>query len=501
MERQHIMTTETKTIYYIERSGEFIEANNAVPIYFDLPLRAYFFTHRNDNGEWYVYEATTGKRISSNGKSRAKVITTAIGALHNYQQTSFDRLVDGYTKTPFVPYDLNTVTPDTNHYCDRCGTIYEPDGEELLCADCLEDMVTCHRCSATVSEDDATNRDDEWYCTDCFDHLFFICDDCANVYSADDAREVHHRSYCETCFDERFTECDVCGSFINRDEACYEDDGDTTYCSSCYDERKKNIHEYHHYSGGLHYHPAPYDNNLLYLGVELETDKYDVDPKDCASDLVSNHSDDETKFHCEHDGSLNSGFEIVSQPAVLDYHINEMDWEAITTCVRRNGGLSNDTETCGLHIHFSRSFWGDTYDINALKLLYIFERFWNNFVKISRRHGDHWTQYAKRYNDDFTDCPDVHYKIQETVNKGRYYAVNLEPRRTVEIRIFKGTLKVNTIYSCLELVDFLARYVSTVTIIGLQSTTWDMMTDQIDRTKYPHLINYLNNHNLLKGGK
>jgi len=33
--------------------------------------------------------------------------------------------------------------------------------------------------------------------------------------------------------------------------------------------------------------------------------------------------------YCKHDGSLNDGFEIVTHPMTLDYHLHRMPWEEL----------------------------------------------------------------------------------------------------------------------------------------------------------------------------
>ena len=64
------------------------------------------------------------------------------------------------------------------------------------------------------------------------------------------------------------------------------------------------------------------------MGVELEVDiggEYD----DNASVLLNIANESEERIYCKHDSSINDGFEIVSHPMSLDYHMNEMNWSEV----------------------------------------------------------------------------------------------------------------------------------------------------------------------------
>ena len=64
----------------------------------------------------------------------------------------------------------------------------------------------------------------------------------------------------------------------------------------------------------------------------------------------------------------------------------------------------------------------------------------------------------------------------------RYVAVNLLNSNTIEFRLFRGTLKLNTILATLQLVDS-----------GLQALSWSEFVSGIE---YPELIQYLKERRL-----
>lgn len=84
----------------------------------------------------------------------------------------------------------------------------------------VEVTVECANCHKTIKKDDAKHfeRDDEYYCIECFEELFTICHDCGETVYIDDTREAFNNLYCEECFRENFYTCEICGDVIRNDE-------------------------------------------------------------------------------------------------------------------------------------------------------------------------------------------------------------------------------------------------------------------------------------------
>ena len=55
---------------------------------------------------------------------------------------------------------------------------------------------------------------------------------------------------------------------------------------------------------------------------------------------------------------------------------------------------------------------------------------------------------------------------------GRYAAVNLENDATIEMRIFRGTLKYNTFIATLQMVDEICKVAISLSDEFVQSLTW-----------------------------
>ncbi len=67
-------------------------------------------------------------------------------------------------------------------------------------------------------------------------------------------------------------------------------------------------------------------------------------------------------------------------------------------------------------------------------------------------------------------------------------AVNLQNYNTVEIRIFRGTLKLNTLLATLQMVNHLCDVAVSLTDEELQDMGW---YDFLSRVTEPELIQYL----------
>jgi len=403
--------------------------------------------------------------------------------------------------------------------CRRCNEEFSPEDsdDEELCQDCYDSRSLCAECDEELWDERHsrqrvyTNNDGDTYCENCYYEKYSHCAHCNEEIETASTWNACGDSYCEACYEDLYISCDGCGDIISRDDSYGGSDGNS-YCRDCYHEDDEEssyspyIREYHSRRPRLQFHrigepntlicePLPY-GSALYLGVELEVDEFDGDDMPACADKLHRLSHDERLFHMETDGSINYGFEVISQPCTLEYHLTEFGWKELSEIVVNYGGRSHNTSTCGLHIHFNKTFFGVTEkanDLHSLKLLYLFEKFWEQFVIFSRRRGESWIHYAERYNETFDTVGKVaHLK---NGNYGRYFAVNIQPEDTIELRIFRGTLNINTLFATLELVDFLVRYCKRHTISLVQTLTWEKLVEAIP-SKYEYLLKYLESINL-----
>ena len=114
------------------------------------------------------------------------------------------------------------------------------------------------------------------------------------------------------------------------------------------------------------------------------------------------------------------------------------------------GYLSHAAGTCGLHVHISRLAFGCTYEQQEAaiaRLLYFVEKFWAELLRFSRRTQSQMNRWAARYGIRLTPSEQMNHAKNSCA--GRYTAVNLTNADTVEIRMFRGTLKLNTLKATL----------------------------------------------------
>ncbi len=351
--------------------------------------------------------------------------------------------------------------------CELCDALIteetsQPFGGHIVCQGCAESNFLCSKCGALAAIGDMQHHEGQNLCQDCYNDISFICDNCGERYLE---REYAGDGLCLCCWEER-----------------EEEDG------------IKEIKPYHSGSNcGSVFHPT--NHEPLYFGVELETDEYFDRPH--AAKLLQRLSNNDTLFWLEEDSSLNNGIEIISQPCTLDYHRTQFPWRAIRNIVTDNGGKSHKTNTCGLHIHFSRNFYNPYPNLQTVKLIYLFEKFWEPLVIFSRRTQDALNRNANKYNQTLFDCSAKRKVSQLHAGFYRYQAVNIVPISTIEIRIFRGTLDIDTLLASIELVDLLVRLAKNTSIKKLQALNWANLIRRISYKDYQYLLPYLKKKDLI----
>ena len=348
-----------------------------------------------------------------------------------------------------------------------------------------EEKYTCDICHEEHDLSELTYFDDSYLCADCLRRETFICRDCGDRHWNDDSADG---DLCQTCYDEDYIRCTRCDAVIHYDDACYyenEEYHDHPYCRDCFD-RDVTIHDYY-------YKPEPifYGDNPRYLGVELELDDGGEDEY-CASKLLKIANAQKEHMYIKHDGSLDDGFECVTHPMTLDYHINKMSWRDILNRAVADGYRSHQAGTCGLHVHISRNALGANYEeqeATIAKILYFYEKFWNEILTFSRRTESQVEHWARRYGGGIIN-PKETLKHAKNSHMGRYAAVNLENEATIEMRIFRGTLKYSTFIATLQMVDEICKVAISLSDEFMQSLTWLDFVKGISDEK-TELINYL----------
>lgn len=179
----------------------------------------------------------------------------------------------------------------------------------------------------------------------------------------------------------------------------------------------------------------------------------------------------------------------------LDYHCQKMPWEKLLKRAIALGYRSHRTTTSGLHVHVNRDCFGITeeeQDACIARVLYFFEKHWEELLKFSRRNEAQLNRWAARYG--YKEKPkEILDHAKKGYGGGRYTSVNLGNTDTIEFRIFRGTLKYNTLIATLQLLDKVCDVALFMSDEQLKALSWTSFVSGIDQ---PELIQYLKERRL-----
>jgi len=228
------------------------------------------------------------------------------------------------------------------------------------------------------------------------------------------------------------------------------------------------------------------EENPLYLGLEWEMD-FGGKSHNKAILINSALCKNKRYSYTMSDGSLEDGIEIATMPATLAAHLSDFDYDSACTIASTLGYRGHDTSTSGIHIHMSRSFFGKDKKIQNYKgalMALVLERNWDSFVKFSRRRYDRLDQWAKKkdYLEKLPTNPtpdDYELTFRQAYDYDKYVALNTRRSETFELRIFRSTLKSNTIKATLQLVHNLATWVKHNDLAAAQQVNFEQIVNYI----------------------
>lgn len=197
-------------------------------------------------------------------------------------------------------------------------------------------------------------------------------------------------------------------------------------------------------------------NGETYFGVELELD--DPSREERLGDVVSVLSSSHEGLYVKHDGSLQDGIEIVTNPMTYEYAKNMFPWSFVLDCADYAG--LRPSRRCGLHIHVSRNAFNG--DDDVLKAVYIFNELYYDIADWSDRSSLAIDRYARESPIDFgyvrerLGCYDWQTLLlgcMTAQRDDRYVAVNVRNRSTVEFRLFGSTMDEHRILAYMRFVQ------------------------------------------------
>jgi len=347
--------------------------------------------------------------------------------------------------------------------CNNCGTDLtdsEPFessyGNLIICHDCV---TICERCEDVFANDDdmyTVDGNDRW-CRDCTEYAAHWCDHCEEWSTESSAWVTDRGSYwCQGCADNYAAFCDECDNY---------------YADGCTECGTRVIHDYSYRPDPI-FHSTDRDARLYFgIEVEVESPRRYGESSEYASQLEPLEL-----AYLKHDGSLNCGFEIVTHPMTHDFYHNEAHelWSVLEGLRTEFAVKSWDTQTCGVHIHISRSgFNGGPHMHRFLNLVYSNQHF---FESIAGRSSSRWAKFDDVMQSkwmgtrdeqglrEYTQFRSFKDKLDNNRSSDRYSAVNTQNTHTLEMRIFRGTVKGDTIKSYLDLAHASVEYTRTLSV-------------------------------------
>ena len=395
--------------------------------------------------------------------------------LYPYKDYKFVEMSDILNKIKEEKERKQKMEEEGIKICAICGEVIGEDEDylenrngEYLCESCQNDgYLMCEDCGEFTDCPVSIDTDYKYVCEDCAYGNYYKCEDCGNYFTRSNVSRTYDDNYvCDDCRDDHYVTCDDCGRLVHEDNYYYNDRREAYYCPNCNDN-----HAY--YDGcveGYHAHKyntikfyqdnndytVDYDNYAGGYGFELEVDDGDNrgECSDELQDLLGDHA------YYETDGSLSDdyGFEIITQPHTR-LAMEQLPFREMVKILRKYNYKSHDCGNCGFHIHASRKLFGDTEaerTENIAKMILFYERYWDDIVKVSRRKsfGYCYKMSDGGYYGDEGNIDDERAKSiakgEDDIARNRYKSINLTNKNTIEFRIMRGTLNLNTIKATLD---------------------------------------------------
>lgn len=281
-----------------------------------------------------------------------------------------------------------------------------------------------------------------------YDYDLVFCED-INAYAERDESYYIEDDGCWVSDNSDYYYCEHCGCWVSE----WNWNDSLGCCCSCEDELCL-VKNYHANKGNYTYFGSvPF---RIGAEVEVDSDSWLADREDTARkvyDILGEHA------YYEEDGSLSeNGFEIITQPHTIDEFFR-LEWARVFDILLADDYRAHDAGNCGLHLHFSREWFGETEAErvqNIARLVMFYDRNFDTLLKLSRRVETGYCErdYISRQYDDIETERDAENLVDDKKCGSRYTAVNLtcyDRHGTVEFRLGRGTLNYKTFRAWIDL--------------------------------------------------
>lgn len=397
-----------------------------------------------------------GDKICQDCKERHYFECPECGEWHN-KEKMMSKVQDPLTVAAYTEASLwcndcflerkNTLTPSPVIKCKRCGDIAgESSSSQGYCHRCISNgyVTICTSCGKLedveyILMDGHGNN----LCKKCVKKNA-KCIVCGKFISKKGSKRVNsYKTHyvCKDCEDKEVMECPSCLKIKEKDSfqefpmkdgsvtsVCMECAYGLNYCGDCKEfhcgegecrTTKRDVMNYS-YLPRLVFHHGDSIVDKVFFGFENEMNYSSGSSYSKAKEILYTKYK-ATELYCKSDASIaGSGFEVVSHPMNLSY-LRKFPLSYLFEVKTREYD-----DSCGLHVHVNKeSFLSEVH-------LYKFITMINNGSStfIEKVAGRSYCGYAKKISG----------KISSHLKSGareKYHAVNLRPKDTVEVRIFR----------------------------------------------------------------
>lgn len=203
--------------------------------------------------------------------------------------------------------------------------------------------------------------------------------------------------------------------------------------------------------------------SLFYIGTEFETLTTSCTHNSIEYDRLCEKYLPEV--YTKNDASLThddrTNLEVITNPCTIGYWFNSKLAERLVEVAKRVD-FTSENERCGMHFHVSRAPYKkaslDMVEVEA-KWIVIFERFWNELLKISARDSSRAEHWASRTRKSTIAEAREFAEWQKRGHDRRYYCVNTQNAQTIEVRLFAGTMDARRIKAYVSIVNHIAQFI------------------------------------------
>lgn len=443
-----------------------------------------------------------------------------------------------------IRFHTLVLNPTPQTICELCGEDvllepfmqYDKYAHTRVCHTCMTTHVSqCAKCgNDTTSVELAIMRDGTTHliCHECRLSYFSQCDVCGIVCYDAISTTVNGKTMCPHCVTEYKKKnyyCGRCDTWIATELKMVSPRNNHAICPSCFateireaaniGKPKKQIQPYVKTDGSVFF--STEGGTKRFYGVELEAQngREPSEQEDTLLQELWNFKECVIK----RDGSISRGFETVTFPLEINYHVKYFNWHKYCQILEQYGFKGHEDPDAGFHIHASKAAWGATPTTQKKKLpalVYLLDREdwrkeWKKFSRRANKYvmhcihegdfhgGDDPFSYCRFYDIRWNDCSIIEgYAKAIDINKSQrnkilnFWTYNsagnhVQSPVTVEWRMNKSTLVPDTIFATLEMYDVLVNIsAGKWTEEKLRAMRWEDLCRAIPG-KYNHLAKYL----------